>query len=166
MKALTRATTGIIAGVAAALLTVSAASAAAPYDPATGGFVGKGSVQSVIGERVTAEVAAQIEFELDAHATYTIECTFEAGRNTQTVYRSGSATLTDEAVTSEARTNKNDNVTGFLLGAADIDWATSIPSVGDWCAGGRFGGTITDVVDLDTSYTLSAVYGGEKYTLN
>jgi hypothetical protein len=168
MKSMNTIALALLGGVAAALLTTTTAFAAVTFDPALGGQVGKGDVQELIGTQVTAAVAEGVGFELTAQRKYAIDCSFETGPKsdpvTKVVTVSGMAKVKDSVLT-EARKNRNSNVTGFLLEPVAIQWSDQVPVVGDECKLGG-GGVIVGVEEGETTITLSVTYGGEKFPLN
>jgi hypothetical protein len=107
---------------AAALAVVStAAFASVSYNPASGGFVGKGDVQTLLGlnnPKMNA-AASGVTFSWDVSASYTFTCSWVTGEGTRGekthfVDHKTSYAVHD-AVARDLRKNPNDNLTGFNL---------------------------------------------------
>jgi hypothetical protein len=106
----------IALALAAMLVASTAAIAAVTYDPATGGFAGKGDVQQALGLN-NAQLQAQagsLQFTYKAITERSWVCTNERNENTQVRERT---TTTTQVVSAVAR--ERNQITGFNLQPLD-----------------------------------------------
>lgn len=145
--------TTVIATVAVATVAAAAvAASAATFDPAAGGFVGKGEVAQPWGwNNLTANTeAGRVTFSWSSSDTYAVTCEWWTGpdhnrkRHDVTVPKK---VKVEASVAYEQRKNKQLNLTGFVLerlGATATDPSSAVPVPGGDCPNGG-DGTITDV---------------------
>lgn len=156
-----------LAVAAASFMISSAAYAAVTYDPATGGFAGKGDIQSAFGWNNTEMQAAanQIDFLWEVSgATYEIVCEFDTqseGKKSEIKHHVSSETLSTSVsgtVQGDPRAKRQD-VTGFNLGAANLSGSSvGVPSVGDPCKFGQ-GNSFNDAISAVNQLTGGSVGG-------
>lgn len=126
---------------AASLALAAPASAAHTYDPATGGFVGKGDVQTAFtwnNAQLQAN-AANVTFSYQTETNYSAVCEWFTGQNSPKGAKSHDVThKTSASVVSsiayESRTRNQ--ITGFILQAAGSPISSGeVPLVGGPCPG-------------------------------
>lgn len=113
---------------AASLALAAPASAAVNFDPASGGFAGKGDVQLAFGwsNSQLQTSASGVSFaEVSETVTQrTWECTNP--NNLKENQRARTTTASSSAVVSSAVRDKSKQVTGFILGASGTSSGTSV----------------------------------------
>lgn len=165
----------VVAAASAALLS-TAASAAVTYDPAVGGFAGKGDLQTLFNwnNNLLQANATGIVFTWESAAEYDAVCEFDTetgGKNSKIIHHSPTRTIAvnvNATVVGDAR--QRNQITGFNLGAASAAPSADAPVVGGACPGGNLGnGVYTSVVQTGSSagglYAEDTLAGGGKKLL-
>lgn len=145
-----------LAAAAATAMISSAATAAVTYDPATGGFAGKGDVQTAFGWN-NAQLqlsAASITFRWGSSSQYEVVCTWVTNPTRNPVTHTVTSIVggpVGATVQGTSRTGPRDQVTGFTLDPLGTSSGTA-PYLGQSCsdagADGNGDGQITSVTPL------------------
>lgn len=127
-----------LAAAAASLMISSAAYAAVTYDPATGGFAGKGDIQSAFGWNNTQLQlsAGDITFRWGSTADYDVVCMWITGPDHNRKSHRVTTRLEGQVgatVASGTRTGPRDQVTGFNLQPVSASSSSAPYRVGDSC---------------------------------
>jgi hypothetical protein len=139
----------LIVALSSAAFFATPASAEVTYDPAIGGFVGKGDVQSAYGwnNAVLQTEAGDVSFYYDTAATYDVTCEWDTVNSKQTIHHSVTNHKSVGVSSSIASTGRLKNqITGFILGAANTSGGGGdVPEVGDSCPQAHSTAVVTNV---------------------
>ena len=135
-------------GLAACLTVTMVAYAAVMYDPAEGGFVGKGDVQTPLGlnNAKMQQTYGKVEFGYEATATYSFDCEWYTGPDQNRTHHvntiSVSLDIPAVAVLDTPKKNASPNLTGWFLDAIDLSGVDLQPTDADCGAEGNANKTI------------------------
>lgn len=134
--------------------------AAVTFDPATGGFVGKGDVQLAFGwnNAQLQNKANDVKFSYVAKSTTDVGCEWYTGsdRNLKRhEVQHDSVTEVSSQVVGTARKNSQLDVTGFMLGSIAVPIG-DIPAIGDACPGNPGNGAV--VFEIGQTVTTGGLF--------
>lgn len=158
----------IFGAIAAIAVTASAAYAIVTYNPATGGWAGKGDVQTAFGwnNKVMQNNHQAITFEYDATVGYSFECEWYTGPDHNRTYHLQEKTVTFGVAGTIADTDrKTGQWTGWFLGAIVGDVGEATEPVDSDC--GAEGNGMKSIVEgsvqpLSSGGGLFAVFTGDR----
>lgn len=162
-------------GIATCGAVALTAFAAVTFDPATGGFVGKGDVQTLFGWNNATMQAnyAGVSFEYESSATYTFDCEWWTGPEHNRTRHENTKTLTvgvaATAVTAQAKSNSSANLTGWFLSPIAMSGTTSSGPTNSDCGaeGNEMKSIVPGSIELLSSSTggLYVVHDGVRHLL-